>query len=139
MTSLARPAYHRHRGGLRTRDSVLLLGLGPAQVAKINPRCVYVSISAYGGGSELEDRPGIDMIVQPEARCLSGQPQDRLERLSIAVTAWAGARAALSWTLDYITERKAFGRPAMYLAWTWACHPVPGWRPGRLMSRRAAR
>jgi len=34
-----------------------------------------------------------------------------LERLSIAVTACAGARAALSWTLDYITERKAFGRP----------------------------
>ena len=34
-----------------------------------------------------------------------------LERLSIAVTACAGARAALSWTLDYVTERKAFGRP----------------------------
>jgi alkylation response protein AidB-like acyl-CoA dehydrogenase len=34
-----------------------------------------------------------------------------LERLSIAVTACAGARAALAWTLDYVSERKAFGRP----------------------------
>jgi alkylation response protein AidB-like acyl-CoA dehydrogenase len=34
-----------------------------------------------------------------------------LERLSIAVTACAGARAALSWTVDYVTERKVFGQP----------------------------
>jgi long-chain-acyl-CoA dehydrogenase len=32
-----------------------------------------------------------------------------LERLSIAVTACAGTRAALSWTIDYVKERKAFG------------------------------
>lgn len=34
-----------------------------------------------------------------------------LERLSIAVTACAGARAALAWTVDYVSERRAFGRP----------------------------
>jgi alkylation response protein AidB-like acyl-CoA dehydrogenase len=34
-----------------------------------------------------------------------------LERLSIAVTACAGARAALAWTVDYVTERRAFGQP----------------------------
>ncbi|GAB2642508.1 acyl-CoA dehydrogenase family protein [Nocardioides ginkgobilobae] len=33
-----------------------------------------------------------------------------LERLSIAVTACAGARAALSWTIDYVRERRAFGK-----------------------------
>jgi alkylation response protein AidB-like acyl-CoA dehydrogenase len=33
------------------------------------------------------------------------------ERLSIAVTAVAAARAALGWTLDYVQERKAFGQP----------------------------
>lgn len=33
-----------------------------------------------------------------------------LERLSIAVTAAAGARAALNWTVDYINERRAFGQ-----------------------------
>lgn len=33
-----------------------------------------------------------------------------LERLSIAVTACAGTRAAIAWTIDYIVERKAFGK-----------------------------
>jgi alkylation response protein AidB-like acyl-CoA dehydrogenase len=33
------------------------------------------------------------------------------ERLTIAVGAVAAARAALEWTLDYVKERKAFGRP----------------------------
>lgn len=33
------------------------------------------------------------------------------ERLSIAVGAVAGARAALDWTVDYAKEREAFGRP----------------------------
>jgi crotonobetainyl-CoA:carnitine CoA-transferase CaiB-like acyl-CoA transferase len=56
-------------------------GLGPSGVAELNPGCVYVSISAYGGGSDLEDRPGIDMIVQAEAGCLSGQPAGRPPRL----------------------------------------------------------
>jgi alkylation response protein AidB-like acyl-CoA dehydrogenase len=32
------------------------------------------------------------------------------ERLSIAVTACAGARAALSWTVDYVRERNVFGK-----------------------------
>ncbi|MDF1602104.1 acyl-CoA dehydrogenase family protein [Nocardioides sp. YIM 152315] len=34
-----------------------------------------------------------------------------LERIGIAVTACAGARAALSWTIDHVRERTAFGRP----------------------------
>lgn len=33
-----------------------------------------------------------------------------LERVSIAVTACASARAALSWTIEYVHGRKAFGR-----------------------------
>ena len=33
------------------------------------------------------------------------------ERLSIAVTGVATARAALAWTLDYVQERTAFGKP----------------------------
>lgn len=56
-------------------------GLGPDDVAAINPRCIYASISAYGGGSELENRAGVDMMVQAEAGCLSGQPRDQPPRL----------------------------------------------------------
>jgi alkylation response protein AidB-like acyl-CoA dehydrogenase len=33
------------------------------------------------------------------------------ERLGIGVAAIAGAQAALDWTLDYVKEREAFGRP----------------------------
>ncbi|GAA3278580.1 acyl-CoA dehydrogenase family protein [Dactylosporangium vinaceum] len=33
-----------------------------------------------------------------------------LERLGIAVAACAGARAALAWTIGYVTQRQAFGR-----------------------------
>lgn len=33
------------------------------------------------------------------------------ERLSIAMSAVAGAEAALGWTLDYVKDRKAFGKP----------------------------
>jgi alkylation response protein AidB-like acyl-CoA dehydrogenase len=33
------------------------------------------------------------------------------ERLSLAAAAVAGAQAALDWTLDYVKERKAFGKP----------------------------
>lgn len=33
------------------------------------------------------------------------------ERLSVAVNAVAAAEAALQWTLDYVKERKAFGKP----------------------------
>jgi alkylation response protein AidB-like acyl-CoA dehydrogenase len=33
------------------------------------------------------------------------------ERLSVAVSALAGAEAALAWTLQYCKERKAFGKP----------------------------
>jgi alkylation response protein AidB-like acyl-CoA dehydrogenase len=41
--------------------------------------------------------------------CLvSNLPQ---ERLSIAATGIAAARAALTWTLDYVKERSAFGQP----------------------------
>jgi len=55
--------------------------LGPADIAAVNPRCIYASLSAYGGGSPLEDRPGIDMTVQAEAGCLSAQPPGQAPRL----------------------------------------------------------
>jgi alkylation response protein AidB-like acyl-CoA dehydrogenase len=39
---------------------------------------------------------------------VSNLPQ---ERLSIASSAVAAAEAALAWTLDYVREREAFGKP----------------------------
>jgi long-chain-acyl-CoA dehydrogenase len=34
-----------------------------------------------------------------------------LERLSIAVMSVAAAQSALAWTIDYVRQRRAFGRP----------------------------
>ncbi len=39
---------------------------------------------------------------------VSNLPQ---ERMSIAISGVAGARAALNWTINYVRERKAFGQP----------------------------
>ena len=39
---------------------------------------------------------------------VSNLPQ---ERMSIAISGVAGARAALNWTISYVRERKAFGQP----------------------------
>lgn len=56
-------------------------GFGARQVAQLNPRCIYVNLSAYGSGSPLEDRPGIDMMVQAESGMLSAQPTGEVPRL----------------------------------------------------------
>ncbi len=48
------------------------LGLSPVQINAVNPRCVYASLSAFGGEGELGGRPGVDMIVQAEAGCATG-------------------------------------------------------------------
>jgi len=51
----------------------------------------------------LGDVPG-----QGFTQLMTNLPQ---ERLSIAVAGVAGARAALTWTLQYVSDRKAFGKP----------------------------
>ncbi|WP_424936331.1 MULTISPECIES: CaiB/BaiF CoA transferase family protein [Bacteria] len=56
-------------------------GLGPDEVAVVNPDLIYASVSAYGSGSPLQDRPGIDMLVQAEAGCLSSQSATEVPRL----------------------------------------------------------
>lgn len=85
-------------------------GIGPEQVAAINPRCVYVSISAYGGGSDIEDRPGIDMIVQAEAGCLSAQPKDSAPRLiPFQLVDGATGHVVAQSVLAAILHRERFG------------------------------
>jgi crotonobetainyl-CoA:carnitine CoA-transferase CaiB-like acyl-CoA transferase len=85
-------------------------GLGPSRVAELNPGCVYVSISAYGGGSDLEDRPGIDMIVQAEAGCLSGQPTGQPSRLiPFQVIDGATGHVVAQAVLAALLHRERFG------------------------------
>ena len=85
-------------------------GLGPSRIAELNPGSVYVSISAYGGGSDLEDRPGIDMIVQAEAGCLSGQPAGRPPQpIPFQIVDGATGHVVAQAVLAAILHRERFG------------------------------
>ena len=46
------------------RDTAVKLGIDYASVSKINPRLVYVDITAYGSKGHMADMPGFDLIVQ---------------------------------------------------------------------------
>ncbi|MGC9538915.1 CaiB/BaiF CoA transferase family protein [Streptomyces sp. UG1] len=48
------------------------LGLGAQAVQERNSRCVYASLSAFGGEGDGGRRPGIDMLVQAESGLLTG-------------------------------------------------------------------
>ncbi|WP_328474967.1 acyl-CoA dehydrogenase family protein [Actinoplanes sp. NBC_00393] len=72
------------------------LGLKAQDTAELNFDDVRVHTSALLG----EQGRGLHALM-------SHLP---LERLNIAVTACAGTRAALAWTIDYVRDRKAFGK-----------------------------
>lgn len=45
-------------------DTALKLGIDYESVSKINPKLVYVDITAYGSKGHMSDMPGFDLIVQ---------------------------------------------------------------------------
>ena len=45
-------------------DTAVKLGIDYASVSKINPRLVYVDITAYGSKGHMAEMPGFDLIVQ---------------------------------------------------------------------------
>ena len=52
------------------------MGLGADVVQARNPRCVYASVSAFGGNGPLGMRPGVDAPVQAESGLLTGLQAD---------------------------------------------------------------
>ncbi len=46
------------------RDTALKLGIDYESVSRINPKLVYVDITAYGSKGYMADMPGFDLIVQ---------------------------------------------------------------------------
>ncbi|WP_432066231.1 CaiB/BaiF CoA transferase family protein [Streptomyces sp. C10-9-1] len=48
------------------------MGLGAQTVQARNPKCVYASLSAYGGRGPHGKRPGVDIMVQAESGLLTG-------------------------------------------------------------------
>jgi crotonobetainyl-CoA:carnitine CoA-transferase CaiB-like acyl-CoA transferase len=46
------------------RDTAIKLGIDYETVSKLNPKLVYVDITAYGPKGKMADSPGFDLIVQ---------------------------------------------------------------------------
>ena len=81
---------------LAKKSAVLIENFRPASLKKfkltyddlkdINPRLIYCSISGYGRGHELEERPGYDFIIQAESGFMSitGEKDGEPMRLGVA-------------------------------------------------------
>ncbi|WP_156143113.1 CaiB/BaiF CoA transferase family protein [Sphingomonas sp. Ant H11] len=81
---------------LAKKSDVLIENFRPASLKKfkltyddlkdINPRLIYCSISGYGRGHELEERPGYDFIIQAESGFMSitGEKDGEPMRLGVA-------------------------------------------------------
>jgi acyl-CoA dehydrogenase len=92
-------------GGLA---DILLVGL-PDGVAVVDAGAVSREPSAPLVGMRACDRA--DLVFEAAAFDAVAAEAGAEEPLSTAVLAVAGARAALSWTIDYVKERRAFGIP----------------------------
>ena len=73
-------------------------GLSRDAVHERNPRCVYASLSAYGGNGPFGSRPGIDLLLQAESGMWTGLTTDQgtpMRRVWARIRAyWSRSRRA---------------------------------------------
>ncbi|KAJ2518099.1 hypothetical protein H4217_003548 [Coemansia sp. RSA 1939] len=64
------------------------MGLGYAELSRINPRLVYASISGYGATGPYSRRPGYDVIIEAEAGLMhiTGDEHGAPVKVGVAVT-----------------------------------------------------
>lgn len=62
-------------------------GLDHATLAAVNPRLIYVSVSAYGEHTTMRDRPGFDPVLQAESGMmeLTGEPDGPPMRTALSL------------------------------------------------------
>ena len=87
-------------------------GLGYEQLAPLNPRLVYCSISGYGRTGPRADEPGYDFAIQAESGLMSitgepdGQPMKHGMAITDLVTGMNAAQAVLAALLARATSGK---------------------------------
>jgi len=88
------------------------LGLGYEQLAEVNPRIVYASISGYGQTGPDAQRPGYDAIAQARSGLMSvtGEPDGPPVRVGVSSTDLTAAMWALVGILAALYERERSGR-----------------------------
>jgi crotonobetainyl-CoA:carnitine CoA-transferase CaiB-like acyl-CoA transferase len=91
-------------------------GLGAEDMLRLNPRLVYVSISAFGQDGPAADEPGYDAMIQAMGGLMSitgvpdGQPGAGPQKVGVAVADLMCGMYAVSAILAALHERTSSGR-----------------------------
>lgn len=69
-------------------DSLARLGLGPERLAKLNPKLVSCSISAFGRSGPLATAPGYDLMIQAGSglMAITGEPDGAPMKVGVAIS-----------------------------------------------------
>jgi crotonobetainyl-CoA:carnitine CoA-transferase CaiB-like acyl-CoA transferase len=91
--------------------SLKRLGLDYETLAAINPRLIHCSITGYGRGNPLENRPGYDFIIQAESGFMSitGEKDGAPMRLGVAFIDLVTGMNAVQGILAALYEREKSG------------------------------
>lgn len=92
--------------------SLAALGFGYPEMAELNPRLIYCSISGYGQHSPGSQRPGYDVVIQGEAGVMdvTGFPDGEPTRTGIAITDYLAGLYASQGILLAMVERQRSGK-----------------------------
>jgi formyl-CoA transferase len=109
LTRLARSSdilIENYRPGVMTA-----LGVGYEQVAPLNPRLIYASISGYGHSGPARDKGGFDLIAQGVAGIMSvtGEPGGPPMKAGVPLTDLGAALFALVGILAAVESRHRTG------------------------------
>jgi crotonobetainyl-CoA:carnitine CoA-transferase CaiB-like acyl-CoA transferase len=99
--------FENHKVGALARR-----GLGWEDLAALNPRLVYCSISGFGQGGPYRDRPGYDFLVQAMGGLMSvtGEPDGAPTKVGVAMTDILTGMYAATAALAALAERERSGR-----------------------------
>ncbi|KAI9468476.1 MAG: CoA-transferase family III domain-containing protein [Benjaminiella poitrasii] len=88
------------------------MGLGYAQLQKINPKLIYASITGYGQTGPYADRPGYDVIIEAEAGLMhiTGEKEGTPVKVGVAITDLTTGLYAHSAILAALIQRGVTGR-----------------------------
>lgn len=92
--------------------SLRKLGLTPEELHAVNPRLILCSISGYGRGHVLEERPGYDFIIQAESgfMAITGEVEGAPMRLGVAFIDLISGMNAVQAILAALYMRERTGR-----------------------------
>jgi crotonobetainyl-CoA:carnitine CoA-transferase CaiB-like acyl-CoA transferase len=92
--------------------SLTQLGFGYEEVARLNPRLVYCSISGYGQNGPRSQLAGYDVVIQGESGLMdvTGQPDGPPTRVGIAISDYLAGLYAAQGILLALMDRQRTGQ-----------------------------